>query len=292
MIDFINEHRDAYGVEPICQVLPIASSTYYASKDKKSSNREKRDQELKIEIMRVWKESRQIYGADKIWQTLKKEGIMVARCTVERLMRDMDIRGVKRGAYKRTTRSNENVSRPQDLVKRDFTASAPNRLWVADFTYVATWSGFVYVAFVIDVFSRMIVGWNVSRRMDTSLVLNALEMAIWQRNPDSGLTHHNDAGVQYLSVAYSERLAEAGIAASVGSVADAYDNALAETINGLYKTEVIHNSGPWKDFDDVEYATLDWVHWYNKDRLFGSIGYVTPRELEEKYWEKESTPAA
>lgn len=287
MVDFIDDHKEKYGVEPICKVLPIAPSTYYANKDKEPSERQKRDTELKPEIMRVWEESRCVYGADKVWKQLNREGIAVARCTVERLMKDLGIRGVKRGAYVVTTRPDKNAQRPRDLVDRDFNVAAPNRLWVADFTYVATWSGFVYVAFIIDAFARKIVGWNASRRMNTDLVLNALEMALWKRNPGQGLTHHNDAGVQYLSIAYGERLAEAGIAASVGSVGDAYDNALAETINGLYKTEVIHHEGPWKGFDDVEYATLDWVDWYNNKRLFGTIGYVPPAELEAEYWEKE-----
>lgn len=287
MVDFIDDHKEKYGVEPICKVLPIAPSTYYANKDKEPSERQKRDTELKPEIMRVWEESRCVYGADKVWKQLNREGIAVARCTVERLMKDLGIRGVKQGAYVVTTRPDKNAQRPRDLVDRDFNVAAPNRLWVADFTYVATWSGFVYVAFIIDAFARKIVGWNASRRMNTDLVLNALEMALWKRNPGQGLTHHNDAGVQYLSIAYGERLAEAGIAASVGSVGDAYDNALAETINGLYKTEVIHHEGPWKGFDDVEYATLDWVDWYNNKRLFGIIGYVPPAELEAEYWEKE-----
>lgn len=283
MVDFIDDHKEKYGVEPICKVLPIAPSTYYANKDKEPSERQKRDTELKPEIMRVWEESRCVYGADKVWKQLNREGIAVARCTVERLMKDLGIRGVKQGAYVVTTRPDKNAQRPRDLVDRDFNVAAPNRLWVADFTYVATWSGFVYVAFIIDAFARKIVGWNASRRMNTDLVLNALEMALWKRNPGQGLTHHNDAGVQYLSIAYGERLAEAGIAASVGSVGDAYDNALAETINGLYKTEVIHHEGPWKGFDDVEYATLDWVDWYNNKRLFGTIGYVPPAELEAEY---------
>ena len=287
MVDFIDDHKEKYGVEPICKVLPIAPSTYCANKDKEPSERQKRDTELKPEIMRVWEESRCVYGADKVWKQLNREGIAVARCTVERLMKDLGIRGVKQGAYVVTTRPDKNAQRPRDLVDRDFNVAAPNRLWVADFTYVATWSGFVYVAFIIDAFARKIVGWNASRRMNTDLVLNALEMALWKRNPGQGLTHHNDAGVQYLSIAYGERLAEAGIAASVGSVGDAYDNALAETINGLYKTEVIHHEGPWKGFDDVEYATLDWVDWYNNKRLFGTIGYVPPAELEAEYWEKE-----
>ncbi len=203
-------------------------------------------------------------------------------------MKTFGIAGIRRGAFKVTTISDKRTVKPLDLVKRNFTAMAPNRLWVVDFTYVATWSGFVYTAFVVDAYARRIVGWNVSRRMNTDLALDALEMALWQRDPAKGLVHHSDAGVQYLSIAYSERLAQAGIAASVGTVGDAYDNALAETVNGLYKSEVIRHAGPWKGFDDVEYATLEWVDWYNKERLFGSIGYVPPAELEAKYWESES----
>jgi putative transposase len=287
MVDFIDKNRDELGVEPICAMLPIAPSTYYAHKSKIPSERELRDQELKPEIYRVWEESMCRYGADKVWKQLLREGFSVARCTVERLMKKLGIQGIRRGAFKVTTSSNKNATRPKDLVDRDFTVAAPNRLWVADFTYVATWSGFVYVAFIVDAYARRIVGWNVSRRMNTALVLDALEMALWQRNPDGELIHHNDAGVQYLSIAYSERLEEASIAASVGSVGDAYDNALAETINGLYKAEVIRHMGPWKGFDDVEYSTLEWVDWYNKDRLFGTIGYIPPAELEAKYWEKE-----
>ncbi len=286
-VDFIDREKAEFGVEPICRVLPIAPSTYYAHKNKTPSERELRDRELKPEIMRVWEMSKCRYGAKKIWKQLLREGFDVARCTVERLMRSLGIQGIRRGAFKITTNSNKDALRPKDLVDRDFKVSAPNRLWVADFTYVATWSGFVYVAFIIDAYARRIVGWNVSRRMNTALVLDALEMALWQRSPDGELIHHNDAGVQYLSIAYSERLEEAGIAASVGSVGDAYDNALAETVNGLYKAEVIHHMGPWKGFDDVEYSTLEWVDWYNKERLFGTIGYVPPVELEAQYWEKE-----
>jgi transposase InsO family protein len=287
MIEFINSNRNELGVEPICKLLPIAPATYYAYKNRVPSQRELRDQELRPEIMRVWEKSGCRYGSKKIWKQLLREGLDIARCTVERLMKDLEIQGIRRGAFKVTTNSNKDAIRPKDLLDCNFKVAAPDRLWVADFTYVATWSGFVYVAFIIDAYARRIVGWNVSRRMNTALVLDALEMALWQRNPDEKLIHHNDAGVQYLSVTYSECLKEAGIAASVGTVGDAYDNALAETINGLYKAEVIRHVGPWKGFDDVEYATLEWVDWYNKERLFGSIGYVPPAELETQYWEKE-----
>lgn len=203
-------------------------------------------------------------------------------------MKALGIAGIRREAFKVTTNSDKRAVKPLDLVRRDFTVTAPNRLWVVDFTYVATWSGFVYAAFIIDAYARRIVGFNVSRRMNTELALDAPEMALWQRNPDKGFIHHSDADVQYLSITYSERLAQAGIAASVGTIEDAYDNALPETVNGLYKSEVIRHAGPWKEFDDVEYATLEWAGWYNDERLFGSIGYVPPAELEAKYWESES----
>jgi len=292
MVDFIDDHRARFGVEPICRVLPIAPSTYYAAKTKTPSQRQQKDNRLKPEIMRTWEASSCRYGADKIWRSLLREGVSAARCTVERLMKELGIQGIRRGAFKVTTTSDKKANKPIDLVDRNFTVFAPNRLWVADFTYVATWSGFVYVAFIVDAFARRIVGWNVSRQMNTALVLDALEMALWQRNPEGDLIHHNDAGVQYLSIAYSDRLTEAGVAASVGSVGDAYDNALAETIHGLYKTEVVRHMGPWKGFEDVEYATLEWVDWYNNERLFGSIGYVPPAELEEKYWKEESAQVA
>ena len=272
--------------------MPIAPSSYYAAKENRPSKREKRNRELKPEILRIWEESGRRYGARKIYHQLKREGFVVARSTVERLMKPLGIQGIRRGKFKVTTRQDKKASRPSDLVDRNFTVCAPNRLWVADFTYVATWSGFVYTAFIIDAYARKIVGWNVSSRMNTALVLDALEMALWQRDPGSGLVQHTDAGVQYLSIAYSERLAKARITVSVGSVGDAYDNALAETVNGLYKSEVIYHAGPWKGFDDVEYATLEWVDWYNKERLFGTIGYVPPAELEAKYWEKESMQVA
>lgn len=292
MVDFIDENRDELGVDPICAMLPIALSTHCAHKNKTPSKRELRDQEIEPEIMRVWEESGCRYGAEKVWHKLLLEGFGVARCTAERLMRGLGIQGIRRGALKATTSSDKTATKPKDLVDRNFTVSAPNRLWVVDFTYVATWSGFVYTAFIIDAYARRIVGWNASRRMDTNLVLDALEMALWQRNPDGGLVHHSDEGVQYLSIAYSERLEAAGIDASVGSIGDAYDNTLAETVNGLYKTEVIRHQGPWKGLDDVEYATLCWVDWYNKERLFGTIGFVPPAELEAKYWESEAMQVA
>jgi len=242
-----------------------------------------------VEIKRVYEENKHVYGARKIYKQLlrEKKEEKVARCTVERLMKRLGIVGERRDSFKVTTKQDRSLNRPADLVKRNFTATAPNRLWVADLTYVATWSGFVYVAFIIDAFSNMIVGWNVSKRMTTDLVLCALECALWARCPEGNLISHNDAGSQYLSIAYTERLAEAGITASVGSVGDAYDNALAETINGLFKTEVIRKRAPWKNFEEVEYATLDWIEWFNNRRLMEPIGDIPPKEFEELYYEKQ-----
>jgi transposase InsO family protein len=247
---------------------------------------------LCVEIERVWKENRSLYGARKVWIQLQREDFEVARCTVERLMAQKGLRGVVRGpAFKRTTVSDESAARPLDLVKRDFSAEGPNRLWVADLTYVATWSGFVYVAFVVDVFSRRIVGWRVSKSLRSDLALDALEQALHARRDLDGLIHHSDRGVQYLSIRYSERLAEAGIEPSVGSVGDSYDNALAETIIGLFKTEVIRHCGPWRNLEEVEFAVLEWVDWFNHRRLLSSIGDIPPAELEARYYEAQERPA-
>lgn len=289
MVDFIDRHRGEYGVEPICQVLPIAPSTYHRHKElarcpEKRSKRSQRDDQLSPEIQRVWQENHCNYGARKVWKQLHRESIQVARCTVERLMNSLGIAGVRRGKRCITTIPSEQADRPLDLVQRQFTADWPNQLWVADITYVATWSGFVYVAFVVDVFSRWIVGWRVLKSMKTDLVLDALEQALWARGKPKGVTHHSDRGSQYLSIRYSERLAEAGFQASVGTVGDSYDNALAETINGLYKAEVIHKDGPWRGMEDVEKATLTWVDWFNNRRLLSSIGDIPPREYEENYY--------
>jgi transposase InsO family protein len=296
MVAFIDDHRCDYGVEPICDVLPIAPSTYHehrARRDDPSRRpaRAKRDEELRQEIRRVWDESFKLYGVQKVWRQLKREGFEVARCTVERLMRAMGLQGVVRGKKFRTTIPDEEAARPADLVNREFTATAPNQLWVADLTYVATWAGFVYVAFVIDAFSRSIVGWRVSSSLRTDLVLDALEQALYARPDADGLVHHSDRGVQYLSIRYTERLAEAGIESSVGSVGDSYDNALAESVIGLFKTEVIRRRGPWRGIDPVEYATLEWVDWFNNRRLLGSIGHVPPAELEEAYYRSQEAPA-
>ena len=273
----------------MCEMLQIAPSTYYNFKLKqkfsdKRSDREQSDALYRVEIQRVWDANFQVYGARKVWHQLRREGYSVARCTVERLMRSMGLQGAVRGKVKRTTFPSKENRDPFDLVQRNFTATRPNQLWVADFTYVATWAGFVFVAFIIDVFSRMIVGWRASTSMNADLTLDALEQAIWARDISGKLIHHSDHGSQYLSIRYSERLAEAGIEASVGSVGSAYDNALAETINGLYKTEVIRKRGPWKNLEAVEYATLEWVHWFNNVRLFEPIGSIPPAELEKSYY--------
>jgi putative transposase len=288
MIAYIDQHRDHYGVEPICRVLPIAPSTYHDAKRRPPSARALRDQELKAKIARVHAEHFGVYGARKVWRQLHREGIAVARCTVERLMRELGLEGVRRGKARGTTTPDETTARPVDLVDRHFAAQRPNQLWVADLTYVASWSGFVYVAFVIDAFSRFLVGWQASQSLRTDLALGALEMAIWRRRGGlDGLVHHSDRGSQYLSIRYTERLAEAGAVASVGSRGDSFDNALAETIIGLYKTELIRRHGPWKGMDEVEYATLEWVDWFNHRRLLEPIGYVPPAEFEAAFQSKE-----
>jgi putative transposase len=291
MIAFIDEHRAVHGVEPICRVLPIAPSTYHAHAARRANPaklpaRARRDMTLRTEIRRVYEENFGVYGVRKVWRQLVRDGIAVARCTVARLMRTMGLQGVVRGKRVRTTISNAAAPCPLDRVNRQFRAPRPNALWVSDFTYVATWAGFVYVAFVIDVFARRIVGWRASRTAHAGFVLDALEQALHERRPvrGGGLVHHSDRGVQYLSIKYTERLAAAGIEPSVGSVGDSYDNALAETINGLYKAEVIHRRGPWRGFEAVEFATLEWVDWFNKRRLLGPIGNIPPAEAEATYY--------
>ena len=302
---FIDEHRHDvidgrhFGVEPICRVLwehgcPIAPSSYYAAKARPVCDRVIRDAELLTQIRRVHADNYGVYGIRKVWHQLQREGILVARCTVERLMKADGLRGVVRGATIRTTRSDPAVARPEDLVERQFSAQRPNQLWVVDFTYVATWAGFVYVALCIDVFSRMITGWRAAKSMTTDLVLDALEMGIWQRGRTGhdlqGLVHHSDAGSQYTSIRYSERLAEAGAQPSVGSIGDSYDNAMAESIIGLFKTELIRRHGPWRSLDAVELATLEWVDWYNNRRLFEAIGDIPPAEAEANYY-RTTTPS-
>ena len=297
MVAFIDQERETYGVESICKVLPIAPSTYYRCKQLAANpdqrcDRVKRDEALKPEITRVYEANRQVYGARKVWKQLNRENIAVARCTVERLMSHMDLEGVRRGKPCRTTISDRLTDKPLDLVNRNFSAERPNQLWVADITYVATWSGFVYVAFVVDVFSRYIVGWRVLKSLQTDIVLDALEQALWARGKPEGVTHHSDRGSQYLSIKYTERLAEAGFKASVGSVGDSYDNALAETINGLYKAEVIHKNGPWKGLEEVERATLTWVEWFNNRRLLKPVGDIPPVEYENRYDQQAESAAA
>lgn len=291
MIAFIDAHRDAYGVEPICRVLPIAPSTWHEHAARRADPsrlpaRAKRDEVLKEEVRRVFDENFGVYGVRKVWRQMKREGFDIARCTVARLMKSMGLQGVIRGKPVKTTISDKAAPCPLDKVNRQFQAPAPNRLWVSDFTYVSTWRGFVYVAFVIDAYARRIVGWRVSRTAHASFVLDALEQALHDRRPihGGGLVHHSDRGVQYVSIKYTERLAEAGIEPSVGSVGDSYDNALAETINGLYKTEVIHRRGPWRSFEAVEFATLEWVDWFNNRRLLEPIGNIPPAEAEERYY--------
>jgi len=296
---FVDSHRGTYGIEPICSVLQIAPSGYrrramLLRAPQNRSARVQRDEILVPQIERVWNTNLQVYGADKVWHQLKREGFYVARCTVERLMRRRGLRGVVRGKVVRTTFSDHTVPCPRDKVHRQFRAERPNQLWVADFTYVSTWQGWLYVAFVIDVFARRIVGWRVSTSMCTDFVLDALEQALHARQParDSHLIHHSDRGSQYVSIRYSERLAEAGVEPSVGSKGDSYDNALAETINGLYKTELIHRRGPWKTRESVELATLEWVSWFNNVRLLQPIGYIPPAEAEANYYRKLVTQVA
>lgn len=299
MVRFIDDHRNKFGVEPICAVLPIAPSVYYELKARERDPhrrpaRARRDAVLSAQIRRVWQAHREVYGVRKVWKQLLREGYGVARCTVARLMRRLGLAGAVRGrAFRRTTLPDTMATRPPDLVTRQFTATRPNQLWVADLTYVATWRGFVYVAFVIDAFSRRIVGWRASSSLRSDLALDALEQALYDR-PIGGserLVHHSDRGVQYLAIRYTERLAEAGIELSVGSTGDSYDNALAETVIGLFKTEEIHRRGPWKGLEEVEFATLEWVAWYNKGRLLEPLGYVPPAEFEQAYHDRQAAPA-
>jgi transposase InsO family protein len=298
MIAFIDDHRDKHGVEPICDVLPIAPATYYEHLSKRAdparqSDRARRDAELRPHIQRVFDANWQVYGVRKIWRQLRREGFDVARCTVARLMKALGIQGIIRGKPHKTTIPDKKLPCPLDRVNRQFRVPAPNMLWVSDFTYVATWKGFVYVAFVIDAFARKIVGWRVSTSPHAGFVLDALEQAVHERRPVKamGLVHHSDRGSQYLSIKYTERLADAGIEPSVGSVGDSYDNALAETINGLFKAEVIHRRGPWRSFEAVEYATLEWVDWFNNRRLLEPIGNVPPAEAEANFYAALETEA-
>jgi putative transposase len=291
MRGFIDQHRATHGVKPICKVLQIAPSGYrrHAAQQRNPSlrcARGKRDATLLPQIERVWQVNLQAYGADKVWRQMNREGVPVARCTVERLMRHLGLQGARRGKVVRTTIPDPVTPCPLDRVNRQFKADRPNQLWVSDFTYVSTWQGWLYVAFVIDVFARRIVGWRISSSMRTDFVLDALEQALYARQPErsEALIHHSDRGSQYVSIRYSERLSEAGIEPSVGSKGDSYDNALAETINGLYKTELIHKRAPWKTRESLELATLEWVSWFNHHRLLESIGYIPPAEAEANYY--------
>lgn len=298
MYRLVDEHREAHGVEPMCRVLQIAPSAYrrHAARMRNQSlcsHRAQRDAQLVPAIERVWNANLQVYGADKVWMQMNREGVAVARCTVERLMRRLNLQGVKRGKVVRTTVSDPKATCPLDKVNRQFRADRPNQLWVSDFTYVSTWQGWLYVAFVVDVFARRIVGWRVSTSMTTDFVLDALEQALYDRQPErnSTLIHHSDRGSQYVSIRYSERLAEAGVEPSVGSKGDSYDNALAETINGLYKAEVIHRR-TWKTREAVELATLTWVSWFNNHRLMGPLGYIPPAEAEANYYRQLAEQSA
>lgn len=292
----IDNHKHQYGVEPICKVLQIAPSAYWKHVARQRNPelrtaRAKCDAQLLPEIQRVWHFNQQVYGAKKVWKQLNREGIQVARCTVARLMKQAGLAGVVRGKVIRTTIPDKKAICPLDRVNRQFRADRPNQLWVSDFTYVSTWQGWLYVAFVIDVFARRIVGWRVSTSMHTEFVLDALEQALYDRQPEraESLIHHSDRGSQYVSIRYTERLADAGIEPSVGSRGDSYDNALAETINGLYKAELIHKRGPWKSRSAVEIATLEWVSWFNQHRILESIGYCTPAEAEANYYKQLRT---
>jgi putative transposase len=292
-VRFIDAHKGRFGVAPICRVLSehglkIAPSTYYDAKDKPASNRTLRDEELKVHIVRVHATNYGVYGPRKVWLQLNREGIEVARCTVERLMKDLGLQGIRRGKKWKTTIADPTADRPADLVKRRFNPARPNALWVADFTYVATWVGMVYVAFVIDAYARRILGWRAATSMRTQLVLDALEQAVWVRRREganlAGLVHHTDAGAQYTSIAFTERLAAIGVSPSIGTVGDAYDNALAETVVGLYKTELINPNKPWKTVEEVEIATLHYIDWFNNTRLYEENGDITPVELEQAYY--------
>ncbi len=300
IVTFIDQHKHEFGVEPICRTLTaagtqIAPSTYYAFKTRPPSKRALRDAELLVDIRRVHAKNFGVYGAKKLHAQLRREGVSVARCTVERLMRAEGLRGISREKGPRTTLPGDGPGTRADLVERDFTATRPNQLWVADITYCRTFAGWVYAAFVIDVFSRRVVGWQLSKSLRTDLALDALEMGIWTReyagHDVSGLTHHSDKGVQYVAVRYTQRLAEAGAVASVGSTGDSYDNALAEAFNSLYKAELVRNRGPWKNIDDLEIATAEYIDWFNHRRLHGEIGMISPVELEDIYHHHQTAPA-
>ena len=294
MITYIDEHRSSFGVEPTCRTLQVAPSSYYAAKIRPPSARAVRDDALGADISRIHAANYAVYGARKLWRQLRREGTLVGRDQVGRLMRGLGLSGAVRGKKVRTTISSELAPRPADLVERVFSAAVPNRLWLADITYVSTWSGFAYAAFIIDAFSRKIVGWRVSSSLRAELALDALEMAIWDRRADDlgGLVHHSDRGVQYLAIRYTERLADEGAVTSVGSRGDSYDNALAESVNGLYKTELVRAKGPWRTIDQLELATAAWVHWWNEVRLHSACGDIPPAEFEQVYHSRLATTEA
>jgi putative transposase len=288
-VEFVDSQRETHGVQPVLQALQgtpagIAPSSYYAAKTRTESARVVRDRELAVQIERVHEDNYSVYGARKVWAELNRQGVEVARCTVERLMREIGLRGLLRDKSPRTTRPAAETGRPGDLVERDFTATGPDELWVADLTYVRTTAGWVYAAFILDVFSRMIVGWQVATSLYTDLALDALQMAIWRRHAAghdlTGLVHHSDRGVQYRAIRYTQRLAETGAVASVGSTGDSYDNAMAEAFNSLYKAELVRNRGPWRGIDDLEIATVEYIDWYNNRRLHGELGHIPPAEYE------------
>jgi putative transposase len=293
IVDYIDGHRDEFGVEPICSVLEIAPSTYYAAKDRAPSARAVRDAVLKVTLLALWRANYEVYGIQKLWKAAQRAGLEVGRDQVARLMRDLGIAGARRQKRVRTTKADEQAARHPDLVERQFVASRPNELWVTDLTYVPTWNGVAYVCFIVDVFSRTIVGWRVAGNMRTDMVLDAREMARWSRGTKlPGLVCHSDAGSQFTAIRYGERLAELGALPSIGSVGDSYDNALAETVNGLYKTEVIRRRGPWRNVDEVELATLEWVHWFNTGRRHGALGDIPPEEFEAAFYAAQQTDPA
>jgi putative transposase len=290
IVRYIDEHRDEHGVEPICEVLQVAPSTYYSAKSRPLSARAVRDAAMKTVLMALWLANYEVYGARKLWKAARRAGHDVGRDQVARLMRELGIAGARRGRKVRTTKPDESAARPPDLVERRFVATRPNELWVTDLTYVATWAGMAYVCFIVDVYSRMIVGWRVATNMRTEMVLDSLEMARWSRGTNlAGLVCHSDAGSQFTSIRYGERLAELGAVPSIGSVGDSYDNALAETVNGLYKTELVRRRGPWRNVDDLELATLEWVHWFNTTRLHTALGDVPPVEFEAAWHDQPRT---
>ena len=290
MVDYIDRHKTTFGVEPICTVLQVAPSTYYTAKARPPSARQLRDDVVKAAMLVIWEANYSVYGVRKLWKAMLRGGHTIGRDQTARLMRELGIRGVRRGRKVFTTRSDKTAARAPDLVRRDFTANAPNELWVTDLTYVATWSGMVYVCFITDVFSRMIVGWTVATNMRTQIVLETLEHARFNRGTRSTAWSVTPTpAAKYTSIRYGERLAEIGAQPSIGTIGDSYDNALAEAVNGLYKSELIYDKGPWRTVDDVELATLSWVHWFNTARLHSSLGDIPPAEFETTYYAQRST---